>query len=347
VTPRHGGAEEETLAPGYRVHRVGHTVGSRPAKFLRYQSWQWAKAKRLHRERPFDLAHLTYGVHASLLQPRIQRGWRVPVVIDEHHLGTGAEISDASQNPFGVGPLLRRSYRRADAIIAQSRDTGAFVEATSGRKDWTLVPLGSDAEQLTPDKRDARVRAAHGDPPQLLVTVSRISARKNLGAMLDAMALVRKTHPRAKLVIVGDGPERGALRASADARGLADAVELAGYLPDAEVARLLASSDVFLSTSTYEAFGLSLVDAMASGLPVVAFDARGPADFLRDGEAGFVTPHDPAALAQAVTRLLDDPDLARRMGQRGREIVEKRYNWDANADARLALFRRLVQGAAR
>jgi glycogen(starch) synthase len=342
ITPHLAGPRRETIGEGLHVVRVGRPLRSRPAKFLAYQWWQARALRRLHRERPYDIAVLTYGVHASLLQPWIQRTLKIPVVVAEIHLGTGAEITKDSENPAILAPLLKASYRAADAVIAQSRETGRFIEATSGRTDWNLIPQGSDPTVFHPAKRSAAVRATFGTPKHLLATASRLSARKNLGDALVALRLVLRKHPGTHLVVAGDGPERASLEATAASMGLAKHVTFTGYLANEDLAALLASADAFLSTARYEAFGLSIVDAMASGIPVVAYDARGPNDFLRDGEAGFVTPQDPDRLAESIGRILDSPGEAREMGARGRALVEKTFNWNANVDAHEALLLRIA-----
>ncbi len=341
VTPRHAGPAQETVAPGLRIFREGRSVRSRPAKFLLYQWWALRRVARLHDERPYDVALLAYGIHASLIQPWLQHRLGLPVVIEEIHLGTGAEISTAAHNPPFVGPLLRASYRKAQAVVAQSRDTGRFIESTSGRTDWRLIPQGTDPEVFHPRNRSEAVRGRFGSPRHLLVTASRLSTRKNLGDMLQAFTRLPPGLD-ARLVIAGDGPERLRLQQAAADLGIADRVDFTGFLPEPELAALLASADVFLSTATYEAFGLSIVDAMSSGIPVVAYDAGGPNDFLRDGESGHVVAHEPGLLAQAVRRLLEDPAERKGMGRQARQVIEGGYTWQANADRHAELLQAVV-----
>jgi glycosyltransferase involved in cell wall biosynthesis len=126
-------------------------------------------------------------------------------------------------------------------------------------------------------------------------------------------------------VVVGDGPERAQLEALAGQLGLADRVHLAGHQQD--VRPWLAALDVLVLSSDWEGMPNALLEAMAAGLPIVATAVGGVPEVVVDGATGLlVPPGDPSALAEAITRLLRDPDLRRTMGQAGRARVERRFS---------------------
>ncbi|SNX74578.1 glycosyltransferase involved in cell wall bisynthesis [Cereibacter ovatus] len=157
-----------------------------------------------------------------------------------------------------------------------------------------------------------------------IVFVGRLAAVKGVPVLLDAFAEVLKTHPDARLTLVGDGPERAAIEARAEALG--GAVTFTGYLSQDEVAGVLARADLFALPSFAEGVPVVLMEAMASRLPVVATRIAGIPELVAEGDSGcLVPPGDAPALARALERLLQDPDLRRRMGDAGRAKVEAHH----------------------
>lgn len=338
VTIRQGD-EGDSATLNFRVFPVGRPLQSAHLKFFLHQYWHWKKAKALLREGRYDLAVVTYGARDPLVQAYLRGLRRLPVVILEFHLGTGAEISSAEENPAYLRPILHFSYRGADRVIAISRDNAAFVEEMSGRSDAVVIPQGADPHYWSPDCRDIELRRRFcPDDAPLLLSVCRLSPRKNLKDMVAAASLLRARGLDFRLAIVGTGEERDALTDRIAALGLADHVQLTGFLDDETVRRLYASADVYLSTSLYEGFGLSIVQAMSAGLPIVAYAAKGTDDYFENGAIGFLTRHVVEEFAARCADLLGDRDLKRRMGCRARELVLERFNWDRYADDHLAVF---------
>jgi len=155
------------------------------------------------------------------------------------------------------------------------------------------------------------------DPQSPVIgTVANLTEQKGLPYLIEAAAIVRRTHPAVRFRIIGGGHLHDQLAAQIARLGLQGTVELAGFQPNATA--LMPSFDIFVLPSLWEPFGLVLLEAMANGLPIVATDVDGVADVVVDGETGIlVPPANPQALAQAILQLVQDPALASRMGQRG------------------------------
>jgi glycosyltransferase involved in cell wall biosynthesis len=173
-----------------------------------------------------------------------------------------------------------------------------------------------------------------GDGP-VIGTVAALRAEKNLSRLLHALALLRRDHP-ARLVIVGDGPERPALQALAEALGLAGAVHFAGHM--AEPAAAYRGFDLFALSSDTEQMPLSVLEAMAAGLPVAATDVGDVAAMLAEANRPFVTAPDPAALAGAMAALLAAPALRQSVGAANRARAERDYDEAAMVRGYAALF---------
>jgi glycosyltransferase involved in cell wall biosynthesis len=169
-------------------------------------------------------------------------------------------------------------------------------------------------------------RAALGVPESALVTgtVGRLDPVKNLHVFLRAHALLLETHPEARAVIVGDGPERAALAAQAAELGIADSVMFTGYRSDARA--LMAAFDVYVNSSTYEGVSLTILEAMAATLPVIATPVGGNPEVVIDRETGYLVPGQPRLIADAVARLAADPRRRRTMGDAGRWRVMRHFS---------------------
>lgn len=230
----------------------------------------------------------------------------------------------------------------ASVVVANSTWTGDLARAVYerlGRPDLAarvrVVPLGTDPAQFRPGIDPAAVRARLGlEGGPWLLTVARLEWHKGIDTVIEALPAVRAAFPTARYAVAGVGPRRPQLEALALARGVGDAVRFLGFVPDTDLPALYNAAHLYVGASRYhellvEGFGISIVEAEASGLAVVGGRSGGVADAVRDGETGIlVDPRAPAAVAAGITRLLGDDETRRRMGAAGRRAVERYYNWD-------------------
>ena len=162
---------------------------------------------------------------------------------------------------------------------------------------------------------------------QHLVFVGRLAAVKGVAMLLRAVAGLAPRYPDLKLTLIGDGPERNALEALQRDLGLGDRVTFAGPKTQEDVAETLSTADLFVLPSFAEGVPVVLMEAMASGLPVVATRIAGIPELVEDGVSGrLVPPGNLAALSEAIAALLDDPAAARAMGESGRATVEAEFD---------------------
>lgn len=216
---------------------------------------------------------------------------------------------------------------RAIAVSGSTRDflvQKRHVPADKVALIWNGAPLDEFAP--VPAATARRVRADLGIPEDALVlgTVGRLSEQKAHHVLLDAAARVLPTRPRAWILIAGDGDRMPALRAQADALGIAARVVFAGHRAD--VPAVLGAFDVFCISSHYEGTPLALFEAMASGKAIVSTAVDGCREVLEDGSTGLlVPPRDPEALAAALARVADDAPLRDRLARMARD-ASRRYD---------------------
>lgn len=255
---------------------------------------------------------------------------RVPVVSTFH---AWYEPSLSSVIYSAWARLLRGLSRRLTVGIAVS-EAAARCIAARAPVPLVLVPNGIDLGRFV--VRETQIR-------RRLLFVNRLDPRKGFHIAVRAFAILARQHSKMELVVVGDGSERSAveeLDPSVRAR-----VTMLGYCRHDDVPASYAAADLFLAPATRcESFGIVLLEAMASGLPVVASDIEGYRDVVRHEVEGLlVPPGDPAALAAGVTRLVADEGLAGRLGQAGRRRARD-FSWDAVARRIEAVYEKVVAG---
>jgi glycosyltransferase involved in cell wall biosynthesis len=238
---------------------------------------------------------------------------------------------------------LRWFHNRTRETYVPSRATIADLEAR-GFERLVLWPRGVDSRLFRPDRPGREVvRAALGLRPEDVVVsyVSRIAAEKNVGYLADALAEVVKQRPATKLLFVGDGPARADLE-----RTMGPAARFAGYRTGEDLADHYAAGDLFAFSSLTETFGNVILEAMASGLPVVALRAGGVGDTVRPGETGdLVEPTEPPSrFAAAIIALIDDHERRRRLAQNARAYAESQ-SWDEIMGALRVRYQHVI-GAA-
>ena len=223
-------------------------------------------------------------------------------------------------------------FRYSDRLIAVSRAVKSHLVA-QGIKEHKIhvVHNGVDLVKYQPTgTREARAAfdgsAIAIEPDELLLGVfGRLSSEKGQRVAIEAMFLISKEYPGARLAIVGDGGDMDDLKSATAALGLNDRVIFTGFVQD--VRGIMGACDaVVVPSSRGEGFGLAAVEAMALGKPVVASDQGGLKEIIIHNETGLLTPpNDPQSLAEAVCSILADPKEAELMGCKGRERVEKHF----------------------
>jgi glycosyltransferase involved in cell wall biosynthesis len=248
---------------------------------------------------------------------------RVPVVVAHEH-GWGMEA------PPPLRRLLDRELigRGSDAFVAVSEATRArMTRLERVRPEHVVViPNGIPTPTAGPVS-DIRAELGIPESAPVIGTVAVLRPEKAIDVLIRAGAVLRRSVPDVRILIAGDGGERGALEHLIESLGLQDTVLLAGFRAD--VAAVLNVLDVVVFSSTSEGSPLSLLEAMAAGKPVVATRVGGVPEIIEDGVHGLlVDPRDPAALAAAVQRLLDDRDAAAAMAERAQ--ARRRREFDAH-----------------
>lgn len=242
-------------------------------------------------------------------------GLRLPVIVSER--------ADPREKP--VEPVWNRlrawTYGRADAIVIQSAALRNWAEQFSSSRTVHVIP--NPVRRLAETERDGDSTLAKQE--KTVIAMGRLTHQKGFDVLISAFVRCLERQPGWRLIILGEGEERPQLEAQVAALGIADHVSLPGVVRNPE--RELRHAEFFVLSSRWEGFPNALLEAMSCGLPVVATDCpTGPADIIRDGEDGLLTPaNDAVALARAMEQVMTDKNLRLRLG-RNASTVHSRFS---------------------
>lgn len=339
VTHAHPGQLEDEEIDGVRIRRVKGLVLNDPHRAVSPLLFHLCHRYILNGR--FDVVHgLDIYSTMALLAVRFARSHRIPSVITCH------TVMDSRFLIFWqrlAGWLFR--LRRADRLIAVSQASAHFSRRLGFRQERiAVVPNGVDLSCFN-GKVDASLMRKEldiGNRP-LIVTASRLIKRKSPGLLVSAFAEVLKAIPNARLVIAGSGREVHNLAEQIRDLDITDSVSLLGGMTKERVAQLMAAADVFVLPSKVESFGLSLLEASAAGVPVVCSNAGGIPEVFHDGLNALLCPAgDDGAMAKAIIRLIQDSELAKKIGANALETARK-FTWEMAAERTLRVYEEVLQ----
>jgi len=235
--------------------------------------------------------------------------------------------------------IMRRFYRSCDAIIVPAESTAAIMRAQRMNKFISIWGRGVDRSQFNPERRSLEWRRAHGinDDEMVVSFLGRLVLEKGLDVFADAIDAARAMDVPLRVVAIGDGPARDYFK-----KRLPDAI-FTGQLTGEELATALASTDVFLNPSVTETFGNVTLEAMASGLPVMAAAASGTTSLVQDGVTGrLAEPGDNEAMASELADYQRDPALRTKHGSAGLKFA-KTMDWDEINAAVMHVYERVAE----
>ena len=234
--------------------------------------------------------------------------------------------------------IMRRLYHRCEVVLAPAQSTAAILRAQRMNRDIHIWTRGIDREQFNPERQDMDWRRAQGiaDDEMVIAFLGRVVMEKGLDVFVDAVRAFGTFGLKHRVLVIGEGPARPWFEEQ-----LPDAI-FTGELTGSDLARALASADIFLNPSITEAFGNVTLEAMACALPVIAADATGATNLVRPGLTGtLVDGTEPDEFAEALAAYARDPELRRRHGEAGLEAA-KRMDWDTINSAVIRAYKHAI-----
>jgi 1,2-diacylglycerol 3-alpha-glucosyltransferase len=297
-----------------------------------------------------DVVHVHHPFLSGILSWRICRARRIPIVFTNH---TRYDLYSRFYLPFLPRRFARRLlsrymawfYRLCDLVVVPSEGARRFLQEIGGGYPIETVPNGVD---LTPfyhiDRTDKRAELGFASQDVVLTFVGRLGEEKNLYFLLDAFAAVSSKTTNVKLMLIGGGPLRGKLQSHARRLGVASRVSFTGLVPYEQLPQYLSAADAFVTASVTEVHPLTVIEAMAAGLPVLGIDSPGISDTVQDGETGYIVPEIREALAARMVDFVQDPARRVMMGKQAQE-VSRAYAIERTTQTMLAHYQRLIERA--
>lgn len=305
---------------------------------LSYLPFGFIKGLALCMKNRYDVINTHFAVPSGPLGYVLGKLFRIPNVLSLH----GADIYDPSRK---ISPhrhwFFKRAVNfilnRADSVVAQSSNTrDNAVKYFNPRKEVGIIPLAFHPPVLG---KITRKELSLKNEDFLLITIGRLIKRKAIDVMIAALGSVRDE--KVKLLIAGDGPEKEYLAAQARELGIEKRIIFLGYVTDEEKYRYISQSDVFISTSLHEGFGIVFMESMFCGLPIICTNYGGQTDFLvHEENALLMDVGNVAQCAEHVRRFMKDRRLYRYCAVNNRKKVREFYA-ESVAGRYLDLFRKL------
>jgi L-malate glycosyltransferase len=325
----------DELTPRCRVHYL--PMGKADLHYWSNRELAWyafAAARQvsaLAREEEFDLCHAFFTLPAGAVAWWQSRSR--PYIVSLR----GSDVPGFSGRYTtlyrALRPLFKTVWRGAGAVVANSEGLKDLAHKTAADIAIEVIPNGVDTDEFHPEleREDART----------ILTVARLVPRKDVATPVHATALLAREFPEARLIVVGDGPEAEPLRLLAESLGIAQRVEFRRYVAREEIAKVYREADVFMLTSGREGMSNTVLEAIASGLPVVA-----SADALAGitaPAAAVVAPGDARAAAEAAARFFTDAQ-ARRAAAAAALKAAANYTWHATAERYFGVYEEILAG---
>ncbi len=240
------------------------------------------------------------------------------------------------------------ALRNAFYCTVNSNATKEAVAGVANIPNVDIVPMGVDLSAFSPSKKDDSIRKKHCVDGEFIFTVGRMAEKKGFKYLIDAMPRILEKLPKAKLVMIGDGPERQRLEEQAKKSGLEKSVVFAGKVTHKELERWYPTADVFVLPSIVtaegdtEGLGVVFLEAIASGTPIIGSNVGGIPDIIRHNETGLLVPQkDSSALSEAIIKVLTDKKLEQKLTKNAMDFVKERFTWDIVADRFAEMFRKM------
>ena len=303
--------------------------------------------RRLIARQQLDIVHAHWAVPMGFVATSIKWLHRLPVVVTAHGRDLYLNALDGSTKPPSwARPLTGLTLRLADRVIFTTPDYADLGRSYGVRPDRLIViPNGVDLDLFRPELSNFTLRTQLDCELTdcLLLYVGSLDEKKGLMVLLDALAHLVQSGTPVHLAVVGDGPLRSALEDRIRALCMAEHVTLLGLMDYRDLPSVYAACDVYVQPSLLEPFGVVVLEASASGKPVVASSVPGLRRVVADGESGvLVPPGDAASLARAIRRLAESVQLREEMGGRGRQRVEAEYSWWRVAELTVECYRDVI-----
>lgn len=335
----------------YHLERIGETVkihrlpiGKNKSNF-HYQSqkdlivYAWKAyffSRKLLRQNRYDLTHSFFAVPCGFLSLLIKWQHRIPYIVSLR----GADVPGYSERfPFVykfLTPIIKLIWKKAASVVANSEGLKNLALKSRPGQKIEVIYNGVDTEEFKPDSS-----GRFTDDAFRIICVSRLTGRKGIKYLVQAVSLLVKQYPRIKLKIIGKGDLEQKLKELTRELGLEKSVEFAGLVEHGALPDYYSQSHVFVLPSLNEGMSNTMLEAAASGLPLIATNTGGSGELVKDGENGFIVEmKNSEDIAQKIEKIITNEKLQEKMSQKSREIALK-MSWKKVAEEYFKMYKQI------
>ncbi len=312
-----------------------------------------------HERVRYDLIHANFFMSAKVAAD-LKEILDIPFIVTFHALGHVRRVHQKEQDKFPAERLLieEETIRKADKIVAECpQDREDLIEYyNASARRITVIPCGFSPEEFYPiDKAEARKCLNLNNDEHILLQLGRMVPRKGVDNVIKSLECVKETNKPVRLVIVGGEtdipdprccPEIARLQAIAEEKGVDSSVTFVGRRNRDALKYYYAAADIFITTPWYEPFGITPLEAMACGTPVIGSNVGGIKYSVINGKTGFlVPPNNPEALASRVIEMISDESLMKKMQKESLKRVNAMFTWENIAKMTGNLYERVLMPA--
>ncbi|MBI4698932.1 MAG: glycosyltransferase [Nitrospirae bacterium] len=317
---------------------------ARPRSFFRSPQLLTTLIKRIYE---FDLIHIHWlYVYPTLVVARECRKLNVPYIISPRGMLDPYSIARKSyvKKKLYISLIEKKNLESAKAVHFTSADEQRLAKTLGINFSGFIVPNGLNLRDY-PDSNGLHEKSEYSPDREMILFLSRIHPQKGLDLLIKAFAVIAQERPRAKLVIAGpdNSGYMGEIETLITQYGLNGKVTYMGMLEGKKKIDAFRNASVFVLPSYSENFGMAVAEAMACSRPVVITDRVNICHDVAEYKAGLITSCNPQEIAEAIIRILENPQLGREMGMNGRRLVEERFNWDMAASKMIMAYKDILK----
>jgi len=318
--------EEEKISGSVHIYKL--PVGKKNLHYwtqkeiISYSRQAYKYIKKMKEQTQYDLIHAFFGIPCGAIAYRFRK--ESPYIVSLRGSDVPGFNERFSFQYIFLKPFIRRVWRNAAAVIANSGGLKELALETDRAAKIGIIYNGVNIEYFA--QRDNRE-----NEHIVILTVARLIKRKGIDDLIRAVPAIVKGHQNIKVKIIGEGNMGAELKALAEKLKVSEYIEFLGYVPHNEISNYYSTSDVFVLPSRNEGMSNTVLEAMASGLPVITTDTGGTRELI-DGNGIIVPSEDSDVISEAVLRLINDHKLRVSRGMKSRKIAEN-MSWKKAADA--------------
>jgi glycosyltransferase involved in cell wall biosynthesis len=320
----------------YEVERIGKNIQiyklpiGKNEKNLHFQSqkdllvYSWKAyffSKRLIKKRKYDLTHSFFSVPCGFLSLIFKKRYGIPYIVSLRGADVPGYTDRFSFVYKVITPLIKIIWEKADAVISNSEGLKDLARKTNPDQKIGIIYNGVDTQNFQLDPLG--FSGSSNSHVFRILCISRLTERKGIRYLIEAMKLLVPKYPLIRLKIVGEGDAKEALEEQVEKLGLREKVEFAGRIKHDKLPKIYSDSQIFVLPSLNEGMSNTMLEALASGLPIIATDTGGTKELVEDGGNGFiVNMRDGQDIAEKIESLVSDRELCSRMSKKSRKRAE-------------------------